>query len=359
MNISASIPSLLKFKHTIQPSLLKAETKPSYKSINYKKHILIWALITTYLCMLDPLPGDLKVQIPATALIIFNYVFEFYALSLLVVPSIYRKKWLMAAGGLVMTIVVFFLVDIFNFNYLMPALGLDLLVSPIDRIIILDIKPFILVSLPAVAYFFNDLSLEKMAIQNEREKSLLIKELNFLKNQFNSHITFNFLNYCYSKVHQISEDTAEAIDIFSNMLRYSLTIKPETKVPIVKEIKYIEDFIELQKLLSSDVYVNFTHEGEFEGKQILPSLLITFIENAFSHGEFTRPSNPIIINLQAVETSITLYVSNKKRTRRHQSTGVGLENAKHLLQLYYPDKYDLQIENNVDDYSTRLKLSLD
>lgn len=333
--------------------------KSKYKSINYKKHLLLWALITAYLCMLDPVPGGLSVQLPVTALIIFNYIFVFYSIGLFIGPVIYRRKYLTGAVVLVAVYLIFSLVDLVNFNYVMPSLGLSVPSFSYGQILLRAIGPFLLVSIPAIAYFFNDLSLEKMELQNIREKSLLLKELNFLKNQFNSHITFNFLNYCYSKVHQLSGDTAEAIDLFSNMLRYSLTIKPETKVPIQKEIQYIEDFIQLQKLLSTDVNVQFSYEGEFSGKSILPSILITFVENAFTHGEFTRPSNPIVITLQANHATILLTVSNKKRTRRNtSSTGVGLENVRQLLHLYYPENHNLQVENSADDYTTRLQLSL-
>jgi hypothetical protein len=311
------------------------------------------------LWLLDPLPGNLAVQVLGTFMIIFNYVFAFYSLALFIIPNLYYKKILTGLGLFLLLGSIFTLVDVLNFNYLMPALGVKEFVAPIDETLMNEVRPFIFVSIPAVGYFFNDLSLEKIETQNIRERSLLLKELNFLKNQFNSHITFNFLNYCYSKVHQLSDDTAEAIDLFSNMLRYTLTIRPDTKVPVQREVEYIEDFIQLQKLLSSEVYVNFNSRGEFNSVHILPSMVITFIENAFTHGEFNRPTNPINIDLQLNDSTLVLTVANKKRSRRNlNTTGVGLENVKQLLQLYYPERYNLRIENNADDYSTHLELSL-
>jgi two-component system, LytTR family, sensor kinase len=180
---------------------------------------------------------------------------------------------------------------------------------------------------------------------------LLQKELNFLKNQFNSHITFNFLNFCYSKVHNLSEETAEAIDLFSSMLRYSLEIRPEQKVPLLKEIEYIKNFIELQKLLTSQVYVDFTCQGNFNDKLILPRILVTFVENAFKHGQFNKSSHPITISLKEHEDSICFKVINKRNNKKNlNNTGIGIENVFQVLNLYYDKAYKLNISDSENDY---------
>lgn len=203
------------------------------------------------------------------------------------------------------------------------------------------------------------LSLEKIRMQNEREQSLLRKELNFLKNQFNSHITFNFLNFCYSKVHRSSPDTAEAIDLFATMLRYSLVNSAEEKVSLKQEIAYIQNFIELQRLLTAEVFVKFTCEGDIENKMILPRILITFIENAFKHGELSNPDEPVRILLRGDPEAISLKVSNRKNRRRHiVNTGVGQENVMQILQLNYPGRHALNIDDGEENYSCQLTITL-
>lgn len=203
------------------------------------------------------------------------------------------------------------------------------------------------------------LSLEKLRVQSEREKSLLQMEFNFLKNQFNSHITFNFLNYCYSKIHKLSDEAADAIDLFASMLRYSLSGKFDEKVTLASEIEYIENFIKLQRLLTSEVYVRFTCHGNMNGKYILPRVLITFIENAFKHGKFDSAEEPIEISLHAEEQTISLQVQNKKSNRKHLiNTGVGRENVRKILELYYAGHHELIINEDNEFYSCTLHLNL-
>ena len=260
---------------------------------------------------------------------------------------------------LILTYALFVGIDFINFNYLLPRFGLSSFKGSLSEIAYASFYPFTMAGGIAIGYFLNFTSIERIKAQNQRENALLIKELNFLKNQFNSHITFNFLNYCYSKIHLLSHDTAEAIDIFSDMLRYSLRLTPGTEVPMEKEIEYIRNFIALQKLLSSAVYVNFDCQGDFREKRILPCVLITFVENAFTHGEYNNSAAPINISLAANDASVLLAVSNKKRAnKKADGTRIGIANVKQLLQLYYENRYQLTIEDSPNNYNCTLALSL-
>jgi sensor histidine kinase YesM len=187
----------------------------------------------------------------------------------------------------------------------------------------------------------------------------LFRELNFLKHQFNSHITFNFLNFCYANVHKISANTAEAIDLFSSMLRYSLEVDSDQKVSIQKEIDYIKNFIELQKLLTADVFVEFKCEGKLDDKVVLARIFITFVENAFKHGVYNDPLHPIRIQLEASDEYIFFSVKNvKSKKRQTVNTGIGKENVKQVLDLYYPESYRLTTKEDADLFLSELKINL-
>lgn len=340
-------------------NILKNSSTPTKLSV--KRHLIIWGLITIYLVILDPVSGNLGTQIALTSIIMLTYAIGFYSIGLFLLPKFWNAHFLILAFFAVLSAVIYELIYYVNFRYLFPFFRKDFYSERTAlQMILKGLFSFTLSAVPAIAYFFCNLSIENIRTQSEREKSLLIRELNFLKNQFNSHITFNFLNYCYSNIHQTSKKTADAIELFSNMLRYSLEIRPDEKVPIEKEIEYINNFIEMQKLLTAHVSVAFTCQGELQNKIILSRLLITFVENAFKHGQLHATLHPITITLNGYSDIVNLKVSNLKNHKRNlvKNTGVGQDNVTKVLQLYYPGKHELSIEQNHETYQCDLKLNV-
>ena len=298
-------------------------------------------------------------NVVGNCLLMINLMLLFYSLIVIIIPVFYTRQFALGASLSLMGYVIFLVMDYINFNYVLPYLGVPDYIGSFKSHAEKSYSVVIGTCGSAIVYFTSHLKVEQIRIQNERQRALMARELDFLKNQFNSHITFNFLSYCYSKVYRVSKETADAIELFSSMLRYSLTIKPGLKVPVEEEIEYIRNFIELQKLLSNNVYVNFHMEGDFKNKTILPSVLITFIENAFTHGESSQPLSPIDIRLYAHDASISLNVVNKKKmNRKIRSTKLGLDNVKQLLQLYYGNRYRLTIQNEQSDFTCKLDVSL-
>jgi hypothetical protein len=139
--------------------------------------------------------------------------------------------------------------------------------------------------LSAVLKFVSDwFSNEKIRSNLENEK--LISELAFLKSQINPHFLFNSLNNIYSLAYQKSEKTPEAILKLSEIMRYMLYESNEDKVALADEIRYLENYIELQKLRFKDnTFIKFEISGEVQTQKITPLVLISFVENAFKHGD--------------------------------------------------------------------------
>jgi|SRR3954464_1305614 len=193
----------------------------------------------------------------------------------------------------------------------------------------------------------------------KKENAIITKELDFMKNQFNAHVIFNFLNFCYSKVHKSSLNAADAIEAFSDMLRYSLQIKPMEHVPLKKEIEYLENFIRVQKCLTTKVCINFQYEGQIHEKSILPRVLVTFVENAFKYGEINNELHPIEIYLFADSHQVIFNVKNKKSlAKRLEGLEPNYQNVKQMLDALYKDRYELKIKNTQGDYHSELVLEV-
>lgn len=197
-------------------------------------------------------------------------------------------------------------------------------------------------------------------IGNQKKQALLIQqsreaELQFLRMQINPHFLFNTLNNIYSLVYEQSAKAPEAVLQLSNLLRYMLYEKKEL-VPIEKEWNYIDDFITLQQL-RFDYPVRVLQDTQLtaEGKQIPPYLLIPFIENAFKHGDFRQ--EPLRLSLVVTDTELLFESSNRiQHAHKDETGGIGLANIKRRLELLYPSRHTLKIEETNDWFRVHLRI---
>jgi two-component system, LytTR family, sensor kinase len=205
-----------------------------------------------------------------------------------------------------------------------------------------------------VDWFYNEK--EKRDLENQG----LIAELAFLKSQINPHFLFNSLNNIYSLAYQQSTATPHAILKLSEILRYMLYESNDTRVALHTEIAYLQSFIELQKLrFKTDINVQLTVEGNIQQQQIMPLVLISFVENAFKHGVATDANHPIAILVLVNDNKLLFTINNKKSNDSKDETGgIGLANVIRRLDLTYPNKYKLNINNNTSNYYCELYIDL-
>jgi two-component system LytT family sensor kinase len=200
---------------------------------------------------------------------------------------------------------------------------------------------------------------EQRAKEIANEK--LQAELSFLKAQINPHFLFNTLNNIYALASAQSEQTAAAVMKLSSIMRYVLTEARADLVPLEKEIQFTSHYIELQKMrLTDKTIIEFNVHGDPMGRQIAPLLLLPFVENAFKYGISTRERSPISILLDIKKDSLYFSICNQKHIstmlRVSDNTGIGISNTKRRLDLFYEDRYALNIEDKTSDFSVKLKI---
>ena len=200
--------------------------------------------------------------------------------------------------------------------------------------------------------------------RESQQKELLMQnrnaELMFLRSQLNPHFLFNSLNNIYSLVYANSRQALPAIAGLSELLRYMLYHTDE-KVPLEKELEYIRKYISLQKLrYEHNIHAEMYVTGSAEGILIAPLVLIPFIENAFKHGDFSENNQGLVITIQIDEHKLAVFCMNKKGNHQKDTAGgIGLENVKRRLQLLYPGKHILRIDNQSDLFAVNLELVYD
>jgi two-component system, LytTR family, sensor kinase len=197
-------------------------------------------------------------------------------------------------------------------------------------------------------------------IQRDLENQRLSAELSFLKSQINPHFLFNSLNSIYSLAYQRSETTPEAILKLSEIMRYMLYECNDNKVALSKELQYLQNYIDLQKIrFGKKSYIDFKVNGRVDHQQIVPLLLIAFIENAFKHGIANDPLMPISLLVDVDAEHLHFYIRNKKHNNNRDTLGgIGLNNVKRRLDLLYPGKYNLDITEDEQTYTCELSLVL-
>lgn len=195
------------------------------------------------------------------------------------------------------------------------------------------------------------------------ERKKLNAELAFLKAQINPHFLFNTLNSIYSTaITENAKSTSEALVKLSGLMRYITNVTNEQFVPLSKELEYIGNYIDLQKNRFQDtIQLIYEVKGDATNKQIVPLVLISFIENAFKHGINPEEESFIHIAIDVKETTLVFHIRNNKVNRTQElelPSGLGIDNTKKRLQLIYPDKHLLQIENTAKQFAVSLTLQI-
>lgn len=214
---------------------------------------------------------------------------------------------------------------------------------------------------------FSSVTLTRYAFDNERKKRLLEKEnfqlqLDALKAQLHPHFLFNTLNSIYGMSLAESKDTPEYVLRLADMMRYILYDCRDAEVELGKDIAFTQNYMGMEgkryPLCETTFIVSTT--GDAEKIKIAPLLLIPFVENGFKHGAHrVKDSGFINAYLKAGREQLVFTVENDifaETVDRKEPGGVGIENVKKRLQLYYPGRHDLEIENNGKTFKVTLTI---
>ncbi len=203
---------------------------------------------------------------------------------------------------------------------------------------------------------------EKMALQSQNLQS----ELKFLKSQINPHFFFNTLNNLYALTLKKSDLAPEIVLRLSEMMRYMLYESNEKMVPLEKEINYVKNYLELEKLRQGEKFkIDFNIKGNLGDQKIAPLMFIPFLENSFKHGLDNQIKSGFVnIDLNLQDEFIELVIENSKppsipiKKSDKKSGGIGLENVKRRLKLIYPKKHKLQIIEKPHSFRVFLNIKL-
>ncbi|OJX49806.1 MAG: hypothetical protein BGO88_08625 [Flavobacterium sp. 38-13] len=338
-------------------------------------HLLFWL----YYIMQDLTVFDFKQQKISFPILAFDfnkpeylltlsftaiYIFVFYLNYLVFMPKFFDVK---NVKRIVLSFLALFIIFI-GMRYLIEEVLFDILFGFHNYYKGVTVTYYIYdnlaySSLPIMAssvlwFIVNMLRLQKeqlTLLESKRET-----EINFLKSQINPHFIFNTLNNIYYLVFEKSEKALPAVEQLSGLMRYMTYESQNETIALQREIAYIDNFIALETMrISGDAQVVFKKNIENPECRIPPLLLIPFVENGFKHGIVNNPENPFTIELTQNKNHLILQTQNtiNNYKKDHQS-GVGIENIKKRLQLYFPDRHSLEITTKENMYYVKLDITL-
>lgn len=186
-------------------------------------------------------------------------------------------------------------------------------------------------------------------------------ELALIKAQISPHFLFNTINNIDVLIQKDAAKASAYLNKLSDMMRFMLYEIKTEKIPMAKELSYIERYIELQKIRTSNAsYIKYEVKGAADTMLIEPMLFIPFIENAFKHAENKKIENAIDIRIRIENDRIDFECRNSyssEKQLRPEQGGLGNELIQRRLALLYPGKHAFKVENENHVYKVNLSLT--
>jgi sensor histidine kinase YesM len=344
-------------------------------------HLLGWIMLCVVLLILSPLSwrmGELELPVQfwwKQIYLVGLLIFVFYLNAWGIVPKflLNGKNYLYLLVILVGAVLFYGLIFYFEqftlygikmhelFNPDKPYTGKRWVPGDVFQMLLYVISIGLSTSVALVEKWQKD-----EALRGELERQRINTELSYLKAQINPHFFFNTLNNIYSLTTLDVTKAQEALLKLSRMMRYVLYENQKDTTLLSKEVKFIEDYLELMKMrLSQKVHLVVKLEEPKEDLVIAPMLFLPFLENCFKHGVSSQQESEISISLEVMGDTVFFETKNSIFPIQPDSpealeNGIGLVNTQRRLSLLYPEKHRLKLgkDENSGQYGVHLTINL-
>ena len=330
-------------------------------------HSIFWLIVLCLLIFLERYNTDWSWGFTVTNEII-NVIF--YALIVYfnlyyLIPNYLTKKRFLTYGILLILCAILFtplriIVFYFKFNE-MPIQQGELRNAQFGYFIV----SFVIAGASTIIKIIGDWG-KQLREKQELQTQTMQSELRFLKSQINPHFLFNTLNNLYALTLKKDDKAPEIVIKLSEMMRYMLYECNERRVPLSKEVNYIRNYLDLEKLRQGkNVDIRFEVEGQLKEQQVAPLMFIPFLENSFKHGLNNHLTKGFVnIKMNIDNNKVDFFIENSKPDAppiqsHRRSGGIGLVNVKRRLDLLYPNQYTLKIDDTPKSYAVTLQIDLD
>ena len=339
-------------------------------------HVIYWLFATALIFFVFSNRNyDLQIRITLVSILILASYFITLLLNNYIIPTFLFKAKMFLFSYLILVIFIVFLWIITLLIFLILTYSAfylpNLIIPNKDDLIILIVGNYLIIILAVVIHFVKE-SYRRLIEKNnlEEQKQLTeikLKEANLklLQGQIHPHFLFNMLNNLYGLVNENVDDSRNVIMKLSELLDYMLYECDKPWVNLNKELKFIKDYIDLERIRhDEDFNVNINFPNIKEEILIAPLILFPFVENAFKHGFHYQEGSFINMRFDVVNNQVIFNIENsivkgsKDKYLNQEGKGIGLKNIKERLKLIYRNNYQLEIVEESDKYRVILQIDL-
>lgn len=323
----------------------------------YRHIVLALFLAATFLnskdALVEPVNTLLKVGAFFTMLLLF-----YFNMYWLIPKLIFKERYLAYFLWIMLLLGIMLVSLIIGRYYLNPYFKNP---HP-DNFVAPSVFPFAFIFFIFVAASSAIKLFQRSIVVNQRVSELetvtIQSELEQLKNQINPHFLFNTLNNANVLTQKDPQKASQVLMKLSELLRYQLYDSARQKVLLTADIRFIEDFLNLEKIRRDNFEFMISTLGELDGVQVSPLLFITFVENAVKHNMDAENSSYVHLFFKMEHNELNFNCVNSKPLVKmlKREGGLGLTNVRRRLTLLYPEKHFLYINDGDDVFSIDLKL---
>jgi len=177
-------------------------------------------------------------------------------------------------------------------------------------------------------------------------------ELRALQAQINPHFLFNALNTLYGTIDRTSQEARRMVLNLADIFRYFLQGDRVT-IQLSEELRIVEAYLEIEKLRLGDRLETELSVSEAARAAMIPILSIQpLVENAVKHGISAKAGRGrVSVTVRTTDSGLCISVEDTgvgfEESSRHprERSGVGLENVRRRLALYYGPAAELTIRS--------------
>lgn len=244
--------------------------------------------------------------------------------------------------------------------------------TPIEEILSHSPLPFLLGTIWFIAvhavtliFYYQRKENEDRITADKLKSEKLDMELRYLKSQINPHFLFNAMNNIYSMVYMKDDNAADGVLKLSEMLRYVLVDCQADVIPLAKEVKYVENFIDFQMMrMEKECDMQFEKNIENENFMIAPMLLQPIAENCFKYSRLeSNPEGYVHIRLTQKDNHFRFEAENSVAqnavavpSNREVKSGIGQKNVRQRLMLHYGGNYRFDVKESVGKYKVTIEI---
>jgi two-component system, LytTR family, sensor kinase len=287
------------------------------------------------------------------------WIGPFYLNAYLLTPLLFNhRRYLEYIGSLILLFGV-----MLSINFVLFKFAVDLDHFSLKGATYFLLPAFLLTIAVSTAFRLVKDRLEADKLTKDRQEENLKTELSFLRSQISPHFIFNILNNLVALEQMKSPELGPTILKLAALMQYMLYDTDEERVPLSKEVEYLQSYIDLQKQrFGNKVPISVALETPPGFLEIEPMLLIPFVENAFKHGVGLIDQPSIDIGLCVREKTLYFKVRNRYNISsievKDKTSGIGLGNVKRRLKLLYGNLQRLDISRDNGWFIVSLQLNL-